>query len=233
MSKLLSFPSVAAAGRAVIKTPAEKIISTGDVQLIRGGDAEVRTDYGLFRMVAYRDSSGREHLAVCVGDVARPDPAGAGLLCRIHSECLTGEVFQSRRCECGPQLDLALKRIAERGHGVVVYLRQEGRGIGLCNKLRAYALQDQGADTLEANELLGFPGDLRRYEIAALILKDLGVTAVDLLTNNPEKVQGLRQAGIEVCQRHPHHVGVHDDNRQYMETKRARMGHLISVEGDQ
>lgn len=186
----------------------------------REGEALIRTDFGEFRFLGYRDESGLEHLAVLQGDVS-----GEAVLCRVHSECLTGEVFHSRRCECGAQLDLALQRIAESGRGVLVYLRQEGRGIGLLNKIRAYALQDQGADTVEANLALGFAGDLRSYAVAAEILRDLGVASVMLLSNNPDKARGLQLAGIDVQQRLPHVAGVHAENAAYLRTKRLRMGH--------
>jgi len=192
--------------------------------VVRGGESVVRTEFGTFRMVAYRDGDGLEHLAVAKGAVR----GRKGVLCRVHSECLTGEVFRSRRCDCGPQLDLALRRIEEAGSGLVVYLRQEGRGIGLVNKIRAYALQDGGADTVEANHALGFPGDLRRYDVAAAILRDLGVRSVVLLTNNPDKVRGLQDASFLVEARLPHVGPANDDNRRYMETKRRRMGHLLS-----
>jgi 3,4-dihydroxy 2-butanone 4-phosphate synthase/GTP cyclohydrolase II len=184
----------------------------------------VRTQYGTFRMIAYRDDrSGLEHLAVVKGAVR----GRRGVLCRVHSECLTGEVFRSRRCDCGPQLDLALERIEEAGSGVVVYLRQEGRGIGLVNKIRAYALQEQGADTVEANHALGFPDDLRSYDVAAEMLRDLGVKSIALLTNNPAKIEGLKQAGFTVDARLPHVVASHEDNQRYMQTKRSKMGHLL------
>ena len=191
--------------------------------VVRGGESVVRTDFGTFRMLAFRDSEGREHLAVVKGAVR----GRKAVLCRVHSECLTGEVFRSRRCDCGPQLDLALRRIEEAGSGLVIYLRQEGRGIGLVNKIRAYALQDAGADTLEANHALGFAGDLRRYDAAAEMLRDLGVRSVVLLTNNPEKVRGLQEANmlVEACL--PHIVPANEDNRRYLETKRFRMGHLL------
>ena len=192
--------------------------------VVRGGESVVRTEFGTFRMVAYRDGDGLEHLAVAKGAVR----GRKGVLCRVHSECLTGEVFRSRRCDCGPQLDLALRRIEEAGSGLVVYLRQEGRGIGLVNKIRAYALQDGGADTVEANHALGFPGDLRRYDVAAAILRDLGVRSVVLLTNNPDKVRGLQDASFLVEARLPHVVPANDDNRRYMEPTRRRMGHLLS-----
>jgi 3,4-dihydroxy 2-butanone 4-phosphate synthase / GTP cyclohydrolase II len=191
--------------------------------VVRGGESVVRTEFGTFRMLAYRDGDGLEHLAVVKGAVRNRK----SVLCRVHSECLTGEVFRSRRCDCGPQLDLALRRIEEAGSGLVVYLRQEGRGIGLVNKIRAYALQDGGADTVEANHALGFPGDLRRYDVAAGILRDLGVRSVVLLTNNPDKVRGLQEASFVVEARLPHVVPANEDNQRYMETKRRRMGHLV------
>jgi 3,4-dihydroxy 2-butanone 4-phosphate synthase/GTP cyclohydrolase II len=189
-------------------------------RVTREGEALIRTDFGEFRFLGYRDAGGLEHLAVLQGDVR-----GEAVLCRVHSECLTGEVFHSRRCECGAQLDLALQRIAACGRGVLVYLRQEGRGIGLLNKIRAYALQDQGADTVEANLALGFAGDLRSYGVAAEILRDLGVASVLLLSNNPDKARGLQTAGIDVQQRLPHVAGVHAENAAYLRTKRSRMGH--------
>jgi 3,4-dihydroxy 2-butanone 4-phosphate synthase/GTP cyclohydrolase II len=195
--------------------------------VLRGGESVVRTERGTFRMLAYRDGEGREHLAVVKGAVR----GRRAVLCRVHSECLTGEVFRSRRCDCGPQLDLALERVEAAGSGVVVYLRQEGRGIGLVNKIRAYALQDAGADTVEANEALGFPGDLRRYDVAAEILRDLGVRSVVLMTNNPEKLSGLREAGFPVDSRVPHVVEPTGDNAHYMETKRVKMGHLLDGRG--
>lgn len=188
----------------------------------RSEDATVRTELGTFRMIAYRDQQGLEHLAVVKGQLA----GRRRVLCRVHSECLTGEVFHSRRCDCGPQLDLALRRIEEAGEGIVVYLRQEGRGIGLLNKIRAYALQDQGADTVEANEQLGFPSDMRRYDVAAAILRDLGVRSVVLMTNNPSKLIGLTEVNFPVEERVPHLAAFHEDNRHYMETKEEKMGHV-------
>lgn len=187
-------------------------------------ETEIRTEQGTFRFVGFEDRQGREHLAVVKGDIR-----GDEVLCRVHSECLTGEVFHSRRCECGPQLDLALQRLEESGRGVVIYLRQEGRGIGLINKLRAYELQSAGADTLDANLALGFAGDLRRYDVAAEMLQQLGVLSVVLMSNNPDKQAQLEDAGIKVTRRVPHVTGVHDDNREYMKTKGARMGHLLQA----
>jgi 3,4-dihydroxy 2-butanone 4-phosphate synthase/GTP cyclohydrolase II len=175
-------------------------------------------------MIPYRDRFGHEHLAVIKGC-----PVGDGVLCRVHSECLTGEVFRSLRCDCGPQLDLALREIKLAGEGVVLYLRQEGRGIGLYNKLEAYALQEQGVDTVDANLALGFAGDLRTYDIAAEILGDLGIRSVMLMSNNPAKVDGLRKAGVGVVRRIDHIVGHNEVNRHYLETKKQRMGHLFEV----
>ena len=189
-----------------------------------GAETTIRTELGTFRFLGFRDARGHEHLAVVKGELG-----SEGVLCRLHSECLTGEVFGSRRCECGPQLDLALKRIERLGSGVVIYLRQEGRGLGLINKLKAYQLQSTGADTLEANERLGFAGDLRCYDVAAAILRALGVRSVVLMSNNPDKRRQIEHFGIEVKRMVPHVTGVHDDNRGYMRAKRARMGHLLPV----
>lgn len=190
----------------------------------RCAETMIRTDFGDFCFAGFVDGEGREHLAVIKGDIR-----GSAVLCRLHSECMTGEVFHSRHCECGPQLNLALKRIQAAGRGVVVYLRQEGRGIGLINKLRAYKLQREGRDTLEANLELGFEGDLRRYDVAAAMLRDLGVQSVVLMSNNPDKQQQLEDDGIEVVKRVPHVVGINEDNRDYMRTKGERMGHLLSL----
>lgn len=203
-------------------TATKALFTTSTPSITEGGSSVIRTEHGTFRMTVFCDLDGREHMAVVKGDVR-----GEAVLCRVHSECLTGEVFGSRRCECGPQLHLALKRVEEAGRGVVIYLRQEGRGIGLSNKLRAYALQDQGADTLEANIALGFAGDLRRYDVAATMLKKLGVTSVVLMSNNPQKMRDLEQNGIRVDRRETHHVGVNEDNVRYMETKKSRMGHVF------
>jgi 3,4-dihydroxy 2-butanone 4-phosphate synthase/GTP cyclohydrolase II len=183
------------------------------------------TDHGVFRVRAYRDrETGADHVAIIAGEPAR-DPAGA--VVRVHSECLTGEAFGSLKCECGPQLDAALDEIQELG-GVVIYLRgHEGRGIGLINKLRAYRLQEDGLDTLDANLALGLPIDARDYGAATAILADLGIDTVRLLTNNPEKVRQLEARGIRVTERLPLVVGVGVGNSGYLETKRARMGHAI------
>ena len=182
------------------------------------------TRWGEFTLHAYEDTiSGASHLALTLGDPASEQAP----LVRVHSECLTGDVFRSLRCDCGQQLDMALDRIQEEGSGVILYMRQEGRGIGLTNKLRAYALQDEGMDTVEANKALGFPPDARDYGIGAQILVDLGVTQLRLLTNNPRKYQGLSGYGLEIVERVPIRVDPGQFNREYLETKRTRLGHII------
>ncbi|MEJ6490655.1 GTP cyclohydrolase II [Leucobacter sp. USCH14] len=203
-----------------------------DVQPQRRGvslraDTLLPTEHGAFRAMAYRDRrAGVDHLALVAPLPDGSLPSGEALV-RVHSECITGEAFGSLKCECGPQLDAALDRVQETG-GVVVYLRgQEGRGIGLANKLRAYQLQEQGVDTLDANLQLGFPADARDYTAAAEILSDLGIDRVRLLTNNPEKVQQLEAHGITVTERVPLLVGVTEENLAYLAVKRDRMGHQL------
>ena len=187
-------------------------------------EAFLPTGFGDFRIqVFHEDATGLDHVALTLGDMQGPDP----VLVRIHSECLTGDVFNSTRCDCGPQLHAALNAIVEKGWGVLVYLRQEGRGIGLHAKIQAYHLQDEGADTLDANLMLGLPADGRTYTVAGEMLNGLGIESVDLLTNNPEKVSQLEQQGINIAKRTPLIVGVTEQNRTYLTTKRERMGHLI------
>jgi 3,4-dihydroxy 2-butanone 4-phosphate synthase/GTP cyclohydrolase II len=182
------------------------------------------TSYGTFRVFAYGDDpQGDVDLALVLGDLDGPE----SVLARVHSECLTGDVFGSRRCDCGQQLELALDRIGNEGRGVLIYLRQEGRGIGLLNKLRAYHLQDNGFDTVEANLELGLPIDRRDYGRAARILRDLGVSHVRLMTNNPDKVAGLANLGIEVVERLPLVVPPTAQNAHYLEVKQQKMGHLL------
>ena len=187
-------------------------------------DVPLPTKYGNFRMYGYVNRiTGEHHLALVKGDVATEEP----VLCRMHSECLTGDVFGSLRCDCGEQLAEALRRIEKAGRGVLIYLRQEGRGIGLINKLRAYELQDRGMDTVEANIALGFPSDMREYDTGAAILSDLGVRKIILMTNNPLKISGLDHYGIEVTGRDPIEMTCNEKNRMYLYTKYRKMGHLL------
>jgi len=183
------------------------------------------TDYGDFRMIGFSNTvDDKEHAAIVKGNIDDGKP----VLVRVHSECLTGDVFGSCRCDCGPQLHSALNMIEEEGRGVIVYMRQEGRGIGLLNKLKAYKLQEEGLDTVEANLHLGFEADLRNYEIAAQILKDLGTLKVNLLTNNPLKIEELKAYGISINERVPLQAEMKADNEQYLQTKLEKMGHLLN-----
>tara|TARA_B100001778_G_scaffold239537_1_gene199994 strand:- start:257 stop:898 length:642 start_codon:yes stop_codon:yes gene_type:complete len=187
-------------------------------------DAKLPLKQGEFRIrVFHEDETGFDHVALTLGDMGGPDPT----LVRLHSECLTGDAFGSLRCDCGPQLENALETIKSNGWGCLLYLRQEGRGIGLHSKIQAYNLQDKGFDTLEANLELGLPGDARDYELAAGILRAIGVEEVCLLTNNPNKVNQLKKYDINVVERMPLVVGVGEHNRKYLETKVIKMGHEI------
>jgi 3,4-dihydroxy 2-butanone 4-phosphate synthase/GTP cyclohydrolase II len=191
----------------------------------RVAETRLPTRHGDFTAYGYRITvDGSEHIALVYGDLSGPEP----VLTRVHSECLTGDVFGSRRCDCGPQLDEALDRVAAEGRGIVIYLRgHEGRGIGLIAKLQAYALQDGGRDTVDANLDLGLPADARHYGTATQILRDLGVATVRLLTNNPDKVTNLEEFGINVAARVPLTPHANDHNIAYLLTKRDRMGHLL------
>jgi 3,4-dihydroxy 2-butanone 4-phosphate synthase/GTP cyclohydrolase II len=188
-------------------------------------EVKMPTDHGEFRAIAYtNDIDSKEHIALVKGTIDGTQP----VLVRVHSECLTGDVFHSHRCDCGPQLDAALRQIDEAGSGVLLYMRQEGRGIGLINKLRAYQLQEQGLDTVEANMKLGFAPDLRDYGIGAQILKDIGVRKIRLLTNNPRKIKGLEGYGLNVLERVPLQVTENEDNTRYLKTKKSKLGHMLS-----
>jgi 3,4-dihydroxy 2-butanone 4-phosphate synthase / GTP cyclohydrolase II len=187
---------------------------------------DLPTDYGDFRLHLYRSlMDDQHHLAIVKGDVSKA--AEQPVLVRVHSECLTGDVFGSRRCDCGSQLHTALRRIEEEGLGVVLYMRQEGRGIGLAAKIHAYKLQEKGLDTVEANERLGFPMDLRDYGIGAQILHDLGVRKIRLMTNNPRKVVGLQGHQLEIVEQLPVKSEPNEHNRRYLETKKEKMGHIL------
>ncbi|HJU47636.1 MAG TPA: bifunctional 3,4-dihydroxy-2-butanone-4-phosphate synthase/GTP cyclohydrolase II [Gaiellaceae bacterium] len=185
---------------------------------------QLPTEFGRFQAVAYREVlTGKQHVALVKGDVAGRDD----VLVRVHSECLTGDVFHSMRCDCGEQLVHALQRIEREGRGVLLYLSQEGRGIGLLNKLRAYELQEQGLDTVDANVQLGLPADAREYGIGSQILADLGLTTIRVLTNNPKKIAGISGFGLTVVSQEPIEMDANDENRRYLETKREKLGHTI------
>ena len=192
----------------------------------RVADARLPTEIGEFRILGYRSLVSSEEFVVLVKGEPRADRPS---LVRIHSQCMTGDVFGSLKCDCGRQLDAAMKLIEQEGHGVIVYQQQEGRGIGIINKIRAYALQDEGADTIEANEQLGFAADMRRYEQCAEILLELGLQAVRVMSDNPAKILTLLEAGLEVVERVPLEVEPHDFFTGYLKTKKEKMGHLVSV----
>ena len=213
-----------------------KIITTADVikyrmvkeiLVTRAAETNIPTFYGGdFKAIAYENQvDSHEHLALVKGEIDPEKP----ILVRVHSECLTGDVFGSLRCDCGPQLHTAMKMIKEEGNGVIVYMHQEGRGIGLANKLKAYALQDEGKDTVEANEALGFKSDLRDYGLGAQILVDLGVKKIRLMTNNPKKIVGLSGYGLEIVDRVSIQMPATKNNLKYLETKKKKMGHLLNL----
>jgi 3,4-dihydroxy 2-butanone 4-phosphate synthase/GTP cyclohydrolase II len=191
----------------------------------RAAAARLPTEYGEFDIVAYEDSVDRQtHVALVHGDLG----GGENVLVRVHSSCVTGDIFHSARCDCGPQLDTAMRRIVAEGRGVLLYLNQEGRGIGLANKIRAYSLQDEGFDTVEANERLGFPADKREYGVSVRILVDLGVRSVRLLSNNPRKLAGVVGDGVSVSERIPLEIPASEHTRRYLKTKKDKLGHELT-----
>jgi 3,4-dihydroxy 2-butanone 4-phosphate synthase/GTP cyclohydrolase II len=212
-----------------------KIISVADLiayrfrherLVTRVAEAKLPTPYGNFKVIAYKSNTDPdEHVALVMGDVATEEP----VLVRVHSQCLTGDVFGSLRCDCGEQIQMAMKKIAAEGRGVVLYMRQEGRGIGIHNKIKAYALQDEGLDTVEANISLGFKADQRDYGVGAQILVDLGIKNMRLMTNNPKKMSGLQSYGLKITEQLPLTTKPNEHNRRYLQTKQKKMGHLLNV----
>jgi 3,4-dihydroxy 2-butanone 4-phosphate synthase/GTP cyclohydrolase II len=209
--------NITSIGLSQLKTcPAEISVTFSEV-------AKLPTSHGDFQVRVVKDNSGIEHVIIYKGTIENAD----NLDVRVHSECLTGEVFESRRCDCDQQLDWALDHIEARGIGMVIYLRQEGRGIGLFNKIRAYALQDTGLDTVEANIELGFPSDMRTYDFAGEILNALGISSINLITNNPLKLDALRKHGIKIKRRIPILIEPNEHNRHYLNVKGNKMNHLF------
>ncbi len=201
-----------------------------DSYVQRAAESILPTEHGTFKMVGFENTlSGEHHVALVKGDITETDE----VLIRVHSECLTGDAFMSKRCDCGEQLNAAMAKIQAEGKGILLYMRQEGRGIGLINKIRAYHLQDQGMDTVEANEALGFPDDMRDYGIGAQILRELGVKKIRLMTNNPRKIGGLSGYGLEVVKREPIQMNHNERNRHYLRTKKDKLGHMLKFKEDE
>jgi GTP cyclohydrolase II len=202
--------------------------ATAGFTVQKEAEAKLPTEFGLFRIVGFRSTtSDEEFVALVKGDINPEEPT----LVRIHSQCLTGDVFHSLKCDCGPQLECAMEKIQDEGRGIIVYQQQEGRGIGIINKIRAYALQDQGADTIEANVRLGFGIDEREYGQCAEVIKLLGARRVRLMSNNPDKVRALRQAGLDVVERVPLEINPQQPAFKYLLTKKEKMGHLLQLNG--
>jgi len=210
----------------IFQTIGARLRSAFGLPLVREvATAKLPTEFGEFEIHAFEDlSDGKEHVALVLGEIGD----GHGVLARVHSSCLTGDVFHSARCDCGPQLHTAMARIAAEGRGLILYLNQEGRGIGLANKIRAYALQDEGYDTVEANERLGFLADQREYGLGVRILSGLGVRSIRLLTNNPRKRTGVETHGMSVSELLPIEIPASEFTRRYLQTKKEKLGHLLS-----
>jgi len=226
MARMPRLREIAAEHRLKLVTIADLIAwrRNNDKLVTREAEVPLPTEFGLFNMVAYSTSvEGSTHVALVKGEISPEET----VLVRVHSECMTGDLFHSQRCDCGQQMAAALRAIEAEGRGVFLYMRQEGRGIGLINKMKAYKLQDQGADTVEANEKLGFPADLRDYGLGAQILRDLGVRRMKLMTNNPRKIVGLESYGLEIVTRVPLQIEPNLNNAKYLLTKKARMGHML------
>jgi len=210
----------------IFQTIRARIRSAFGLPLVRQvATAKLPTEIGDFEICAFEDlACGKEHVALVLGEIGD----GHGVLARVHSSCLTGDVFHSARCDCGPQLHTAMARIAAEGRGFILYLNQEGRGIGLANKIRAYALQDEGYDTVEANERLGFLADQREYGLGVRILSHLGIRSIRLLTNNPSKRAGVETHGMSVSELLPIEIPASEFTRRYLQTKKEKLGHLLS-----
>ena len=210
----------------IFQTIRARLRSAFGLPLVREvATAKLPTEFGEFEIHAFEDlSNGKEHVALVLGEIGD----GHGVLARVHSSCLTGDVFHSARCDCGPQLHTAMARIASEGRGLILYLNQEGRGIGLANKIRAYALQDEGYDTVEANERLGFLADQREYGLGVRILSGLGIRSIRLLTNNPRKRAGVETHGMSVSELLPIEIPASEFSRRYLQTKKEKLGHLFT-----